>query len=41
MNDVWEDDAAMDEVVNRLTSADLFKMLALRMEIIVGNNATL
>ena len=34
MSDVWNIDEAMDEVVNRLTSADLFKMLALRMEFI-------
>ena len=34
MSDVWNIDEAMDEVVNRLTSADLFKMWALRMEFI-------
>ena len=35
MSDVWNDDKAMDEIFDRLTSADLFKMFALRTEEVV------
>ena len=35
MSSVWNDGEAMDEVFDRLTSADLFKMFVLRTEEIV------
>ena len=35
MSDVWNDGEILDEVADRLTSADFFKMFALRTEEIV------